>query len=194
MKKYIRYLPVVFIVLFLLLGDFVLLMKYKTAKEESSRYQNMYMQASQIGFTKIERDYYEAWDGSGIRLRGKGEKLAVLVFFTPNDCGSCVFALIRWSKMNKIFSGRVQVVGICSEQNDDYYRELLARYKFNFPIAKDTHCSGFKHLHPQLDTPVMVYLNGKNEVLDYDNTSTLPADDAGLEQKIRNLLKVVDPI
>lgn len=194
MNKLVRYLPFVLVLVFMIVIDIFLLIRYKVAQEDLLQYKNKYMQASQIGFTRIDRDYYEAWDGSEIRLRGKGEKLAVLVFFTPNDCGSCIFALIRWSKMNKIFSGRVQVVGICSEQNDDYYRELLARYKFNFPIAKDTHCSGFKHLHPQLDTPVMVYLNGKNEVLDYDNTSTLPKDDTGLEQKIRNLLKVVDPV
>lgn len=192
MKRIFHFLPVILIIASLVVLDVFLLLKYKSAQEEVSIYKRKLAQVSDLGFSMFRSGVFESLDGKEIILGEGGKKLSILIFFTPNDCPSCIFSLIRWSKVNKIFSGKVKVIGVCSEQNDDYYRGLIARYKFNFPIVRDTQCSGFKYLNPELQTPIIVYLNGNNEVIDYDNTSSLPDDDVGLEHKIRNLLEVVD--
>lgn len=64
-------------------------------------------------------------------------KLNILIFFTFQDCPSCLFEAEFWSYTAKMFADDVKFIGIVNEKNDEYISSFIEEYDISFPIIID---------------------------------------------------------
>jgi peroxiredoxin len=64
-------------------------------------------------------------------------KLNILIFFTFDDCSSCLFEAEFWSLTAKMFPDDVKIFGILNERKDEYVSAFIEEYGISFPIIVD---------------------------------------------------------
>jgi len=103
-------------------------------------------------------------DGKIINSDSLEGSLRVLVFFSPNDCQSCLNEILFWNSTNKTFNNGVSIIGIVSHQ----HRAIAARYvkmlNIDIPVIFDS-SSYLKIKYGINDTPRRIIFNNKYEIL-----------------------------
>jgi len=113
---------------------------------------------------KFEKLILSTIDGKIINSDSLEGSLRVLVFFSPNDCQSCLNEILLWNSNQKIFEQKLSVVGVISHQ----HRAIAARYvkilNIDIPVIFDS-SSSLKMKYGINDTPGRIVFNNKNEIL-----------------------------
>ncbi|MDP2209908.1 MAG: redoxin domain-containing protein [Bacteroidota bacterium] len=103
-------------------------------------------------------------DGKIINSDSLQGSLRVFVFFSPNDCQSCLNEILFWNSNQKIFEQKLSVVGIVSHR----YREIAARFvkmlNIDIPVIFDG-SSNIKMKYGITHTPGRIIFNNENEII-----------------------------
>ena len=76
-------------------------------------------------------------EGNGLSADDLNAALNILVFFSFDDCASCLFEAEFWSLAAKMYPDEVKMVGIVNERNDEYISAFIEEYDIAFPIIVD---------------------------------------------------------
>lgn len=119
----------------LIVWGFVLLKKSKPKKEGSPQtpYVSIDLERVKLLQFKIERGQ----EGNGLSTDDLNATLNILVFFSFDDCASCLFEAEFWSLAAKMYPDEVKIVGIVNERNDEYISAFIDEYDISFPIIVD---------------------------------------------------------
>ncbi|MDI6730702.1 MAG: redoxin domain-containing protein, partial [Candidatus Altarchaeum sp.] len=112
---------------------------------------------------KFEKLISSTIDGKIINSDSLEGNLRVLVFFSPNDCQSCINEILFWNSSYKNFAQKVSVIGVVSHP----HRSIAARYvkmlNIDIPVIFDS-SSYLKRKYGINDTPGRIIFNNKNEI------------------------------
>jgi peroxiredoxin len=77
------------------------------------------------------------FENDGFSSDDLNAKLNILIFFTFEDCSSCLFEAEFWSLTAKMFADDVKFFGIVNKKNDEYISSFIEEYDISFPIIID---------------------------------------------------------
>ncbi|UCH97347.1 MAG: redoxin domain-containing protein [Candidatus Aminicenantes bacterium] len=76
-------------------------------------------------------------EGEGLSADDLNAALNILVFFSFDDCASCLFEAEFWSLAAKMYPDEIKIVGIVNEKNDEFISAFIDEYDISFPIIVD---------------------------------------------------------
>jgi peroxiredoxin len=104
-------------------------------------------------------------DGKIINTDSLQGSLRVIVFFSPNDCQSCLNEILFWNSNQKIFEQKLSVVGVVSHRSALIAARYVKMLNIDIPVIFDS-SSNLKIKYGINDTPGRIIFNNKNEIID----------------------------
>lgn len=192
-KTIIKILIIIAILNFLIWG--YLLVKGHKKAIVSNPYQD-------FAIKRIKLPPFNIRSKSGKNLLSPGDltaKLNILIFFTFEDCSSCLFEARFWGIAAKMFPNEVKFFGIVNKKNDGYISAFIAEYLISFPIMVDESDNlknrflDLKNLSKlRIITPFKVYISD-NEIIHIEGPSkNLDRQENFPERVLRLLEKIKD--
>jgi peroxiredoxin len=146
---------------------------------------------------KIKLPSFSIGSQSGENRLSSGDltaKLNILIFFTFEDCASCLFEARFWGKAATMFSEEIKIFGIVNKKNDIYITDFIAEYLIPFPIIVDesdklkSKILALKDLSKLgIITPFKVYISD-NEIIQIEGPSkTIDRQENFLERVLKLL-------
>ncbi len=114
----------------------VVLLKKSNPKKETVR-QDPYIDINVDGVTLPSFKIGNDGKGNGLSSEDLSAKLNILIFFSFEDCATCLFEAEFWGLAAKLYPEDVKVFGIVDEKNDEYISDFIAEYGLTFPIIID---------------------------------------------------------
>ncbi len=113
---------------------------------------------------KFEKFISSTIDGKIINTDSLQGSLRVIVFFSPNDCQSCLNEILFWNSNQKIFEQKLSVVGVISHQHRSIATRYVKMLNINIPVVFDS-SSYLSKKYGINHTPGRIVFNNKNEIL-----------------------------
>ncbi|MDI6786402.1 MAG: redoxin domain-containing protein, partial [bacterium] len=103
-------------------------------------------------------------DGKIINSDSLQGSIRVFIFFSPNDCQSCLNEILFWNSNQKIFEQKLSVVGVISHQHRAIAARYVKMFNIDIPVLFDSSLNlsvkyGINH------TPGRIIFNNENEIL-----------------------------
>jgi peroxiredoxin len=100
-------------------------------------------------------------------------KLNILIFFTFEDCASCLYEAEFWSEASHFFrESDVIILAVTNETKKEIIQEFSNEYRISFPIIIDKDSSLKEKVIPKneisftgITTPFKVFLNRNHEII-----------------------------
>lgn len=138
---------------------------------------------------KFEKLISSTLDGKIINTDSLQGSLRAIVFFSPNDCQSCLNEILFWKKNHKIFEQKLSVIGVVSHQ----HRAIAARYvkmlNIDIPVVFDS-SSNLRTKYGINNTPGRIIFNNENEILHKSDISNKDVRIENIMDTIRVLLNL----
>lgn len=123
-----------------------------------------------IGLPYFRAEYTDGLPFSSDTLNSR---LNVLIFFTFEDCSSCLYEAVYWGEAARLFNfPLVSFFGITSDIDTEKINAFVREYKIPFPIIFDQNgkikekiLSIYEPLRGRLITPFKVFLNKNREII-----------------------------
>lgn len=124
---------------------------------------------------KIKLPDFKLEDNTGkfITIDHLSARLNILIFFTFDDCATCLFEAEFWGEAAKDFhESDVNFLGVTVENDKDAVQEFNREYGILFPVAidrdgglKEKIRSELKSLKMNLTTPFKIFVNSNHEII-----------------------------
>jgi peroxiredoxin len=170
----------------------IILIRSNGNQERKSLYYQSEQSISQISPVTIKLK-----DDTFFELSSLDAELNVLIFFSFEDCASCLFEADYWGKAARMFeSPEVKFWGIVEEDLPDHIANFRNEYKLSFPIISDYNgkirmyfkrTSSFKKLNFHI-TPIKVFISN-NKIVQVDGPRKKPIDQAMFPEVVSEVLK-----
>lgn len=103
-------------------------------------------------------------DGRLISTDSLKGKIRVIVFFSPNDCASCLNEILFWESSKNFFGDQLSVLGIISHPHKATAARYIKMLNIHIPVIFDS-SSNLRIKYGINYTPGRIIFNNENEII-----------------------------
>ena len=131
-------------------------------------------------------------NGNVISSEAIDAQLTLLVFFTPDDCPSCLLEAKLWRDIDRTYEDSdVTVIGITTAPIDTDKMTIFKRGRhINFPILLDP-AGGYKDTFGITNTPTKVLVDNLGRIIDASASGPSLVEHKLYKEKIVRLLEIL---
>ena len=132
-----------------------------------------------------------ALNGDAISSDKLSTQLLLLVFFSPDDCPTCLLEAKLWREIDQTYDdSKVMVLGITKAPIDTYKMNIFKRGKhIDFPILLDSE-GQYTNRFGIIKTPTKVLINQHGKILDASASGQSLVEHKLFKKKVARLLEM----